>query len=121
VLVLSREKDQTISIGPDIVVMVVEVRGDKVRLGISAPKSVPVDRGEIARSKAEDGTLNISPPAGVFKTGWIMQVGDMLLWSPYEDLSRRVDLSDVVAWRFPDSVHQDKRLAKVGPEGDAKR
>ncbi|MBO7679867.1 MAG: carbon storage regulator CsrA [Thermoguttaceae bacterium] len=46
-LVLSRYKDQSIFIGDDIVVTVVDVRGDRVRLGIDAPPNVPVHRREI--------------------------------------------------------------------------
>ena len=46
-LVLSRKKDEIIRIGENIEVMVVEVRGDKVRLGITAPKSVAVHRREV--------------------------------------------------------------------------
>lgn len=46
-LVLSRKKDQSICIGTDIVVRVVEIRGDKVRLGIEAPKEIPVHRNEV--------------------------------------------------------------------------
>lgn len=46
-LVLSRKKDQTICIGEDIEVMVVDIRGDKVRLGIKAPADVPVHRREV--------------------------------------------------------------------------
>jgi len=46
-LVLTRRKDESIVIGDDIVVTIVEIRGDKVRLGIKAPKEVPVHRREI--------------------------------------------------------------------------
>jgi carbon storage regulator len=46
-LVLSRQRDQTIMIGDDIEITVVDIRGDKVRLGINAPKSVPVHRKEV--------------------------------------------------------------------------
>lgn len=46
-LVLSRQRDETITIGDDIEVTVVDIRGDKVRLGISAPKQVPVHRKEV--------------------------------------------------------------------------
>jgi cytosine deaminase len=46
-LVLSRQRDQTIMIGDNIEISVVDIRGDKVRLGISAPRSVTVHRGEI--------------------------------------------------------------------------
>jgi len=46
-LVLSRDYDQSIMIGNDIKVTVVEVRGNKVRLGIDAPKDIPVHRQEV--------------------------------------------------------------------------
>jgi carbon storage regulator len=46
-LVLSRQRDQSIIIGDRIVVTVVDVRGDKVRLGIDAPGEVPVHRREV--------------------------------------------------------------------------
>lgn len=46
-LVLSRGKDESIIIGDDIEITVTEIRGDKVRLGINAPRSVPVHRKEI--------------------------------------------------------------------------
>ena len=45
-LVLSRKKNESIVINNDITVTVVEIRGDKVRLGIVAPKEVPVHRQE---------------------------------------------------------------------------
>lgn len=46
-LVLSRKHDEKIVIGENIVITVVEIRGDKVRLGIEAPVTVPVHRQEI--------------------------------------------------------------------------
>lgn len=46
-LVLSRKKDEGICIGDDIRIVIVEVRGDKVRIGIEAPKEVSVHRKEI--------------------------------------------------------------------------
>ena len=46
-LVLSRKRDERIVIGDNIVITVVDVRGDKVRLGIEAPKEVPVHRLEV--------------------------------------------------------------------------
>ena len=46
-LVLSRRKDESIIIGDDVEITIVDVRGDKVRLGITAPKSVSVHRKEI--------------------------------------------------------------------------
>jgi carbon storage regulator len=46
-LVLSRQKDESIIIGDDITITIVDVRGDKVRLGINAPRSISVHRKEI--------------------------------------------------------------------------
>ncbi len=46
-LVLSRQKDESIMIGDDVEITIVDVRGDKVRLGITAPKSIPVHRKEV--------------------------------------------------------------------------
>ena len=46
-LVLSRQRDETIMIGDDIQVTVVAIRGDKVRLGINAPREVSVHRKEV--------------------------------------------------------------------------
>lgn len=46
-LVLSRKKNESIVIDENIVITVVEIRGDKVRLGIQAPKEVPIHRNEI--------------------------------------------------------------------------
>lgn len=47
-LVLERQVDEVILIGPDIEVKVVRVRGDKVRIGVTAPKGVVINRKEIA-------------------------------------------------------------------------
>lgn len=46
-LVLSRQKDESIIIGDDVEITIVDVRGDKVRLGITAPRSISVHRKEI--------------------------------------------------------------------------
>lgn len=58
-LVLSRKKNESIVINNDITIVVVEIRGDKVRLGVEAPKEVPVHRREvydaIHRANAAEG------------------------------------------------------------------
>lgn len=59
-LVLSRTRDESIVIGDDVMITVVEIRGDKVKLGISAPLSVSVHRLEVYEAiqrekKAEGG------------------------------------------------------------------
>lgn len=46
-LVLSRKKNESIVIADNIVITVVEVRGDKVRLGIQAPREIPIHRQEV--------------------------------------------------------------------------
>ncbi|MBH57009.1 MAG: carbon storage regulator CsrA [Planctomycetaceae bacterium] len=46
-LVLSRKKNESIVINNDITIVVVDIRGDKVRLGVDAPKEVPVHRQEV--------------------------------------------------------------------------
>lgn len=46
-LVLSRRKDETIMIGDDVEITIVDIKGDTVRLGISAPRNVTVHRKEV--------------------------------------------------------------------------
>ncbi len=46
-LVLSRQRDESIMIGDNVVVTIVDIRGDKVRLGIEAPTEIPVHRQEV--------------------------------------------------------------------------
>jgi carbon storage regulator len=69
-LVLSRKKNESIVINNDITIVVVEIRGDKVRLGVEAPKEVPVHRREVydaihrdemTQSKNVDGEANGTP------------------------------------------------------------
>ena len=69
-LVLSRKKNESIIINDNITVTVIEIRGDKVRLGIEAPKDVTVHRREVyeaiqnqAKSRDPDPTA-VSPDAG---------------------------------------------------------
>jgi carbon storage regulator len=63
-LVLSRHKDESIMIGDDISIMVVEIRGDKVRLGIDAPNEVPVHRREVYEAiRREEPTNTAGTPA----------------------------------------------------------
>jgi len=65
-LVLSRKRDERIVIGDNIVITVVEVRGDKVRLGIEAPSEVPVHRQEVldAMRRSSDSQSNAPPTTG---------------------------------------------------------
>ena len=63
-LVLSRQKDESIMIGDEVEITIVDVRGDKVRLGINAPRSVAVHRKEIylaiQKEKEQDSSNNSS-------------------------------------------------------------
>jgi carbon storage regulator len=65
-LVLSRKKNESIVINNDITIVVVEIRGDKVRLGVEAPREVPVHRREvydaIQRSQSADDTSSTTAP-----------------------------------------------------------
>ena len=69
-LVLSRKKNESIVINDDITIVVVEIRGDKVRLGVEAPKEVPVHRREVFdaihrnEAVAEDKTASKTDAAG---------------------------------------------------------
>jgi carbon storage regulator len=58
-LVLSRKLNERIRIGQDVIVQVIQIRGDKVRLGIEAPESMPVHRQEVY--EAIHGAAAISP------------------------------------------------------------
>jgi carbon storage regulator len=60
-LVLSRRVGESIVIGEDITVTVLEVRGDVVRVGVDAPRSVSVHREEIIRELAETNRAAASP------------------------------------------------------------
>ena len=63
-LVLSRSKNERIMIGDDIIITAVEIRGDKCRIGISAPGNIPVHREEVydAIHRAEQETILKVPP-----------------------------------------------------------
>ena len=67
-LVLSRKKNESIVINNDITIVVVEIRGDKVRLGVEAPKEVPVHRREvydaIKRNEMQGGAATEAPSPG---------------------------------------------------------
>jgi len=62
-IVLSRKKDEVITIGENIRITVVEIHGDRVRLGIDAPPEVPVHRKEVydAIKRDQDAGLPKKP------------------------------------------------------------
>lgn len=61
-LVLSRHRDESIMIGDNIVIMIVDIRGDKVRLGIRAPIEIPVHREEVYNAILRERNSNQTPP-----------------------------------------------------------
>ena len=63
-LVLSRKTDQQIMIGNDIVITVLEIRGDRVRLGITAPATTPVHRGEVWQRIQTERRTGVLPILG---------------------------------------------------------
>lgn len=63
-LVLTRKIGEQIRVGDDIVVTLVRIQGDKVRLGIDAPRDVPIHREEVRRRLAADNQP-IRTPAGM--------------------------------------------------------
>jgi len=54
ILVLSRKRNETIIINHNIVITVIEIRGDKVRLGIDAPREITIHRSEVADAIAKE-------------------------------------------------------------------
>ena len=61
-LVLSRQRDETIMIGDDVELTIVDIRGDKVRIGISAPSSVSVHRKSFTRKSNTSVTSIFTVP-----------------------------------------------------------
>ena len=57
-LVLSRQRDESIIIGDNITITIVDIRGDKVRLGIDAPKEIPVHRQEVYEAIQRENLRN---------------------------------------------------------------
>lgn len=62
-LVLSRKKNESIIINDDITIVVVEIRGDKVRLGVEAPKEIPVHRNEVYEAIRRNQVQATAPAA----------------------------------------------------------
>lgn len=90
-LVLSRQLDESIIISDNIVVTVVDIRGDKVRLGVQAPQEIPVHRREvydaIQRENAQAGAV----PAGLPTSGPPKGRGGMLVLSRKKNESIVID------------------------------
>src|SRR3990170_183022 len=62
-LVLSRQRDETIMIGDEVEITIVDIRGDKVRLGINAPRHIQVHRKEVydAIKRENEQAANLTP------------------------------------------------------------
>lgn len=56
-LVLSRRKDERIMIGDDIEIIIVDIRGDKVRIGVEAPSNINVHREEVYRAIQRENNI----------------------------------------------------------------
>ncbi|WP_339251374.1 carbon storage regulator CsrA [Sporosarcina sp. FSL W8-0480] len=65
-LVLSRKPNETIKIGDDIEIRILEVKGDTIRIGIEAPKTVDILRGELVQSITETNTEALTMDATLF-------------------------------------------------------
>lgn len=63
-LVLTRKVGERIHIGPDIVVTIVRIQGDKVRLGVAAPEDIAVHREEVLEQIRAEGRHVTCRPAG---------------------------------------------------------
>lgn len=63
-LVLSRKKDESLIIGDNTVITVVDIRGDRVRLGITAPVDVPVNRQEVHEAIQRENRKTALKPLG---------------------------------------------------------
>lgn len=73
-LVLSRKRDESIIIGDDVIITVVDIKGEQVKIGISAPKNVSIHRKEIYeaiqqenQAAARSGLQNLSGLVKVLK------------------------------------------------------
>ncbi len=74
-LVLSRQRDESIIIGDDIEITVVDIRGEKVRLGINAPHHVPVHRKEVYEAILRENGVNTRGDACTPVCNWCRILG----------------------------------------------
>jgi carbon storage regulator len=68
-LVLSRQRDESIVIGDNVVITIVDIRGDKVRLGIEAPGEIPVHRQEVYDAIQRENRKLAPPQSGMEASG----------------------------------------------------
>jgi len=76
-LVLTRKLNESINIGTDIEIFVVEIKDDHVKIGIKAPKDVPVHRAEIYKSILEENSLAASTSEAA-----LQNIGELLPEKP---------------------------------------
>lgn len=92
-LVLSRQRDEQIVIGDNIVLNVVEIRGDKVRLGIDAPREVSVDRKEVYEAIQREGQKTVRHATQEFEQA---QMHDVIRPKPMSTYSISGEIDGVV-------------------------
>ena len=67
-LVLSRKVGETIWIGEDVEIIITEVKGDQVKIGIQAPRSIDVIRGELRQDVSDSNTEAVIKNLDIFKS-----------------------------------------------------
>ena len=67
-LVLSRKVGETIWIGEDVEIIITEVKGDQVKIGIQAPRSIDVIRGELRQDVSDSNTESVIKNLDIFKS-----------------------------------------------------
>lgn len=113
-LVLSRLRDETIMIGDDIQITIVDIRGDKVRLGISAPTRIAVHRKEVYESikteNARAATIAGNDPDVLRQT---FSIGPKRMRTSVS--SRAAGLAQAARIRAPDAAAATVRTGVAGP------
>ena len=116
-LVLSRQRDETVMIGDSIEVTVVDIRGDKVRLGINAPRDVSVHRKEVyeAIRRENQNAAQVKPPE---QRGSIDQLEDYArgraVDRPVEQGERLLDFAEiqVIEREMPPVMHREEAVLR---------
>ena len=99
-LVLSRHRDESIMIGDDVVVTIVDIRGDKVRLGIEAPQSIPVHRQEVYDAIQRENRRATQTGSGATKTSSRRRRTEPICVAPSRDSAGHAASNlDHASWR----------------------
>ena len=113
-LVLSRQKDQVIMIGDDIEIHVVDIRGDKVRLGINAPNNIPVHRKEIYDAiKKENYAVYPVDMKAFYNSQGIKPITGRLEAGSIQNVLKQI--RDVYIKEHPVVKKQEKPVARTAP------